>query len=320
VDDEVNLGAFASHFTITITITFFVGGAFASELCAKWSEATQIGSVDSKILDESSGLSISRTQDSFYHMNDSGTGPEFHMTKPDGSQLRTIQIDDYKPIDPEETTMGPCPLAKDKTCLVIADIGDNLSHRKSIAFIFLEEKNPWPAKVKPHHIARFKYPDGPHNAEAASLLENGDLIIVTKELTIIGQSASPAQVYRATHDQTLKPDVQTLTKIGSIDVPMITKNKSLGGGVTGMAMTAANDRFALLTYTAAIEFKFDLRKPFPKTLDDYRVVPLFQLPQQESIAYDRGDRDLVYSTEIKLVQRFLGKGQPTPLYKVKCSL
>jgi hypothetical protein len=291
------------------------------DLCPKWAEAVRQGDLDSKTLDEASGLSISRSQESFYHMNDSGTKPEFFVTKPDGSQLRKVKIDDYKPLDPEELTMGPCPLAKEKTCLVIADIGDNLKRRTSIAFVFIEERNPWPETVKPHLVARFRYPDEAHNAEAATLLNNGDLVIFTKELSLIGNNASPALVYRATHDQVLKAEktVLPLEKIGTIDIPKIVKQDSLGGGVTGVAMTQSNERFALLTYSTAIEFKLDLRKPFPKTVADFKIVPLFQLPQQESIAYDRGDRDLVYGSEIKLIQRYFGKGQPAPMYKVKCS-
>ena len=127
-------------------------------------------------------------------------------------------------------------------------------------------------------------------------------------------------MFRATHDEIIKAkDPVKLSSIGTIDVPKIAKHDSLGGGVTSMTVTQSNERFALLTYSTAIEFKIDLRKPFPKSVDAFKIVPLFQLPQQESIAYDRGDRDLVYSTEIKLTQRYFGKGQPAPLYKVKCS-
>lgn len=291
-------------------------------LCPKWSEPVRQGGLDPKTIDESSGLSISRTQDSFYHMNDSGTPPVFYVTKPDGSSLRTIKIENYKPVDPEETSLGPCPLDSKKTCLVIEDIGDNLKTRKSIAFVFIEEKNPWPASVKPHLIARFKYPDGAHNAEAATLLENGDLILFTKEQSLVGEKASPALVYRARREQVLRAvhEPISLEKIGTLDVPALTGEKGLGGVVTGLAVIRSGRRFVLLTYKTALEFSIDLNQPFPKVVEPkmWRRVPLLQLPQQESIAYDRGDRDLIYSTEIKILQRFLGKGEAAPMMKVKC--
>jgi len=205
---------------------------------------------------------------------------------------------------------------------VIEDIGDNLKRRKSIAFLFIEEKNPWPERVKPQLVARFKYPDGAHNAEAATLLDNGDIVIFTKELSIIGNKASPARIFKATHEQILKAtkDPLLLETMGTIDIPKLVKQDGYGGGVTGIAATPSGRRFTLLTYTTAVEFSIDLKKPFPKSLEPamWRMVPLFQLPQQESIAYDRGDRDLVYSTEMKITQRFFGK-QPVPVYKVKCS-
>ncbi len=302
------------------TFTFQVQNVWGA-LCPKWETAQQIASVNSKIVDELSGFAVSRTQESFYYVNDSGTGPEFFVSRRDGSQLKSVRVDDYKPVDPEDLAIGPCPLAKQKTCLMIADIGDNLKRRKSIKLVFIEEKSPWPSIVKPHFVAQFKYPDQAHNAEASALLSSGDVVIVTKELSIVGNKASTAQVYRATAAQILKAKEPTqLVHEGTIDVPKITKQDSLGGGVTSMAVTDSNDRFALLTYSTAIEFDVDLRKPFPKVIETSKLVPLFQLPQQESIAYDRDNRDLIYGTEIRLTQRYFGKGQPVPLYKVKCSL
>jgi hypothetical protein len=296
-------------------------------LCPSWSTAVKVGELDSKVIDESSGLSISRAQDSFYHMNDSGTGPEFHISRADGSNLISVHIEDYLPIDPEETALGPCPLTPEKTCLVIEDIGDNLKLRKSVAFFFIEEKNPWPKSVKPQFVARFKYPDGAHNAEAATVLDNGDIVLFTKELSIIGGHATPAVVFRSRRVQYLKPSSAKepieFEKIGLLDLPKLTNQEGLGGVATGIASIPSGHRFAILTYSGAVEFSLDLKAlKFPQviTKEMWRQVPLFQLPQQESIAYDRGDRDLVYSTEVKLSQRFFGKAQPTPIYKVKCAL
>ena len=103
---------------------------------------------------------------------------------------------------------------------------------------------------------------------------------------------------------------------------MVMDRTPWGGAVTGMAALPSGKRFTILTYSGAMEFSIDLKMAkFPSeiTKDMWRPIPLFQLPQQESIAYDRGDRDLVYSTEIRLSQRFFGKGTPTPMYKVKCA-
>lgn len=295
----------------------------AGELCPKWSLPSKEGELNSKIVGESSGIAVSRAADVLYHMNDSGTGPEFHVSKRDGSALTSVHIENYSPIDPEEIALGPCALTQAHTCLVIEDIGDNLKRRKSIGFFFIEEKTPFPRSVKPEFVARFQYPDGAHNAEAATVLDNGDAIIVTKELSLLGV-ASAAQVFRAKRADYLKATNPAkplmLEKIGEIDLPAINLQKGLGGVATGLAAIPSGKRFTILTYTGAIEFSVDLKAaklPSPIPTANRKIVPLFQLPQQESIAYDKNDRDLVYSTEI--MQRIFGFGVPAPIYKVRCN-
>lgn len=311
---------------VAVAVSVAVAGAAAgaagsdAKLCAKWLPAQKQGELDSKIIDESSGLSISRAQDAYYHMNDSGTGPEFHVTKPDGTGLYSVHVEGYTPRDPEETSMGPCPLKPEKTCLVIEDIGDNHSRRKDVAFVFIEEQTPWPKSVKPELIARATYPDGAHNAEAATLLDNGDIVLFTKELDELLTTSHPARVFRLKR-QDYKNGAAKFERIGTLDIPALNKQSGLGGVATGIASTPDGRRWTILTYAGAMEFSIDLKQKFPEkiTAEMWREVPLYVLPQQESIAYDRGDRDLVYSTEAKLAQRFFGH-QPVPMYKVKCSL
>ncbi|MEK7356649.1 MAG: hypothetical protein AAB250_09380 [Bdellovibrionota bacterium] len=107
-------------------------------LCAEWSRATEIGRFDPEKIDESSGLAVSRRFDVLYHNNDSGTGPEFWVSQRDGSNARAVKIKDYVPKDPEEIAIGICPGEKKKTCLALADIGDNTERRKNVAIFFIE--------------------------------------------------------------------------------------------------------------------------------------------------------------------------------------
>lgn len=308
-------------FLLALLISQSAFAVSPNELCPSWATPAKQGETDSKIVDESSGLVISRRYDSLYHMNDSGTGPEFHISKLDGSSLTGVQVEDFKPVDPEDLTMGPCAV-KSAPCLVIADIGDNRKARKDVTFVFIEELASFPRKVKPDFKAVLQYPDGSHNAESAALLDNGDLIVITKEMSVLGV-AQPALVFRSKRMEYLKSTKAKpaqFQKTGELDLPSINLQKGFGGIATGMTSLPDGQRFTVLTYTGAIEFSLDLKaEKLPVvTTASRRIVPLFQLPQQESITYDKNDRDLVYSTEIP--QAIFGAGQPAPIYKVKCAL
>ena len=301
-----------------------VAAAGDTGLCAKWELPQKVGDLNSKVIDESSGMARSKKYDVLYHTNDSGTPPVFFTTKLDGSGEKVIKIQDFTPIDPEEIGLGPCPNKLDSACVVVADIGDNLERRKSVALFFIEATSQFGESVKPRFIARFKYPDHAHNAEAMAVLPNGDVVIVTKEMSKLGQAGS-AILFRAklADYESKKGEPVTLTKFGEIDIVGLTKQLGFGALVTGMSVTTDAKRFALLTYATAIEFAVDLSTGnFPASKDlkegtHYRLIPIAPLPQQEAIAYDKNDRDLFYSTEI--MQRVLGFGAPAPLMKIKCT-
>lgn len=294
-------------------------------LCPKWAAPEKAGDLDSKIIDESSGMARSRKFDVIYHTNDSGVGPEFYVTRADGSSVQTVKIENFKPLDPEEIGVGPCPEKMSESCVVMADIGDNLSRRKSIALFFIEERAIFPKSVKPAFIARFKYPDGAHNAEAMAVLPDGSVVIFTKEMSLLGQS-KPSQVFRAPLASYVKAKGEPvmLEKLGELDITALTKLSGYPALITAMTVTADAKRFALLTYGTLIEFAVDLSAPkFPamttlKDGIDFRVVPIAPLPQQESVTYDKNDRDLFYSTEV--IQRLFGFGAPAPLMKMRCAL
>lgn len=316
-------------FLIFKTLLLLVGVASAdpgaSALCPKWLPVDKVGEIDSKIVDESSGLARSKKYERLYHINDSSQGPEFYYSNVDGSKLTRVQVSNFTPRDPEEIGLSVCPHNVSATCIVIADIGDNLSRRKSVALFFIEERSDFPASVSASFIARFTYPGGPHNAEAMTVLDNGDVVILTKDMSMLGK-ASVSQVFRAKKSSYLsaKGNPIPLEKIGEIDVASLLKKNGYSVLVTAMSSIGSGQRFAILTYDGAIEFSVDLAAAkFPVTAElkegrDYRIIPLTTLPQQESLTYDLNQRDLLYSTEV--MQRLLGFGNPAPLNRIRCAL
>ena len=313
-----------SHFCVLATLSsFLLPQAQASPLCKAWEMPAEIGKLDTKLLDEASGMALSRTSPRLYLINDSGSGPSFIVNNRDGSQAKKITINGFKPFDTEDLALGPCPTGEQATCLIVADIGDNKRKRKSIELVFIQERAEFGAAVDPVAKLEAKYPDGAHNAEALGAMANGDLVIVTKEEDKKKDVSLPAQVFRLGKREmegalaAKKP--ATLERLGEIDVPAITKNQSFGGLVTGMSVSGDGTRWLLLTYENAIEVtvdpKFDPASKKPVALE-HKLVPLKMLPQQESITYETNDRDFLYTTE--LMRGLFASSKEAPVMGAKC--
>lgn len=310
--------------TAIVALATIVGSVAQAALCPKWDASAEIGRLEPKKIDEASGLAVSRRFDNLYFNNDSGTGPEFWVTSRDGSNARAVKIKNYVPKDPEEIALGPCPVAEKstekKTCVILADLGDNTKRRKNFALFFIEELEKFPGEVAPLAIARFHYPDGAHDAEAMAVMPNGDFVVVTKEGSLL-KPTRPALVFRARAAdvaRAVKGEDVELVKFGIIDVPSLVKDKGGGGLVTAMSVASDGSRFVLLTYTEAIEILTDLsaEKWTDVTKESSRVVGIARLQGQECVSYDRNEKDILYSTE--QVPQIFGKDQPVPLMKASC--
>lgn len=307
---------------IELFLFSFAVPAGASTLCQKWEPAVRVGQLPLQPIDEASGLVRSRAHSRLYVVNDSGDGPHLYSMDLDGSNLRTTIINGFRPVDVEDLGLGPCPVGKNLICLAVADVGDNFKRRKEIEIVFVGETFPMPLRVDPVARLKLRYPDGAHDAEAVAVLPNGDLAIVTKETVGVMQEAKPAQVFRlrSAKIRALPTDVQVLEKIGEIDIPGIVMDTSYGGRVTGMSVSSDGSRFLLMTYDKALEFHIDLsgeRIPSPlKSGQDYTIIELKRLIQQETIAYDLADKAFYYTTE---VEKKLFKSQlPAPIMKMQC--
>jgi hypothetical protein len=292
-----------------------------AKLCEKWEEPTVLGHLDTKYLNEASGLSVSRIDKKLYLINDSGSAPEFFVSDRNGDGAKKVSVSDFKLEDTEDLALGPCVMS-DKRCVILADIGDNDKKRSNIKVIFVEEVNPFPAAVKPLGTRYFKYPHKPHNAEAMAVLPNGDLIVITKESKMA--KGKPSEIFRAhksEYEKKSNGEVTTLDKIGEIDANKIAQDKFLGGVVTGMSVTSDGKKFVLLTYGAIIEFDVDLSaekldwKNWKKDVD-YKVLSAPPLAQQESIAYDADEKSVLYTTE--MANFGLGSRQSVPIMRIGC--
>ena len=138
------------------------------------------------VLAESSGLAVSRTQPGvLWSHNDSGDGPNLYAIDASGRLLATFQLA-AEARDWEDMSSGPCPAdsAVPSHCLYLADIGDNERVREALTVYVVAE--PTVAADGPSSLVlaagafRYRYPDGPDDAEAIAVLPDGDVTIITK--------------------------------------------------------------------------------------------------------------------------------------------
>lgn len=213
-----------------------VGGVLSD--CLSCGAVSDLGTPAVAALTETSGLAASAAHDDvFYAHNDSGDSARFFAFRADGTDLGTYEIKNATAVDWEAMSRGPCG-DPSKSCLYFGDIGDNLAQRSTYAVYRVEE----PASLRAGtftltaEVLRFRYPGGPHNAEALMVHPTtGEVFVVTK-------SARKTQIYVL--PMPLDPSkTVTATLLGEVLVPDLIKL------VTGADLHPAGTGILLRTYS-----------------------------------------------------------------------
>lgn len=183
---------------IPIVIVLFVGAYAEHKHEQKEYEIT--GSLQSRTLDEISGIAASSiNKDIYYVHNDSGDTSRFFAITPNGKLKSTIYFkgdpDDVTGVDDfEDIAVGPGPVPG-KSYVYAGDIGDNYSKRTLVAIFRIEESRKWAtdsvvhAKSVPLHLI---YPDGPKDAETLMIDPVGKLLyIISKRHDTVGVYSAP---------------------------------------------------------------------------------------------------------------------------------
>jgi len=127
---------------------------------------------------EASGLAPSRRHpDVFWTFNDSGD-PSLYAIDTNGDLRGHVRVAGIGPGNWEDISSGPC---QSGACLYVADIGDNQTNRSSIRMMRFAEPRLRDHTTDTAEVFEAKYPDGPHDAEAAFVLPDGRLFIITKD-------------------------------------------------------------------------------------------------------------------------------------------
>jgi hypothetical protein len=230
--------------------------------------ATTVLTIHDPRIKESSGLVRSvRHPSLLWTHNDGGSTAQIYGIDPKGHTVAQITLRGIDPYDPEALARG-----KDghgKPALFLGDIGDNAGRRSNVSVFRVTE----PTSLGQHTLQptwyRFKYADGPHDAEALLVdPRDGRLWIATK-------SFGPGGLYRA--------PAKLVTKGHGINV---LRRVAADPALTTDGTFLPNGKFVLRTYTAGYLYSS------PGKLLEQFSLPVEQ--QGEAIAYD-GKRLLVGS-------------------------
>ena len=297
-------------------LSTFTLSCMANSLCKKWGESIRVGTIDTSLITESSGLAVSAQFDRLYHINDSGDGPNFYWSQLNGEETKKVKIRHYIPIDVEDLAYGDY---KGEKTLFIGDIGDNGEKRKSIKVLLVTEEREFGDKVSAKRKLKLVYPDRPHNAEGMALHPNGDLYILTKEVDFENNRAVSAELFRLSKQELEDESKNTFTleHIKSLELPYLLYDFNLWGRiVTGFDISQDGKRALIMTYGAAIEVNLDFINPLIVRMWDvkkFTIYPTLGLPQIETVSYSNDGKGFYYTSEFhKKIPASAG------IYKVMC--
>jgi hypothetical protein len=237
---------------------------------------------------ESSGVAVSPGV--IWTHNDSGDGARFFALDRSCRTLATYTVAGGRATDWED-------MARGAGALWFGDIGDNDAERSGVVVYRVPEPSARPAVQSVRATAyRFRYDDGPHDAEAL-LVEprTGQVFVVTK--SFLGKASVYAGPLAPSASST-----NVLTKVGSF---RLSPSGTAGGpagvagqvSVTGGDISPRGDRIVVRTYTDAYEWVVtggDVAAAFEG--EPVRT-ELPETEQGEAIAYDTDGRSWVTTSE-----------------------
>jgi hypothetical protein len=142
---------------------------------------------------EASGIALSRVhRDVLWTHNDSEGGAAVFAIDTEGNPIARVELAGAHNRDWEDIAVARCPAGgPEGDCFFVADIGDNRATREGVGLWIAPEPDPRERTRVDATFVRLLYPDGPRDAEALALLDDGSPIIVSK-----GRD-QPIAVYRA---------------------------------------------------------------------------------------------------------------------------
>ncbi|MDH3297035.1 MAG: hypothetical protein OEM23_02845 [Gemmatimonadota bacterium] len=249
-------------------------------------------------LHEASGIARDpRRAGLFWVHNDGGNEPELYAIDLTGAVLAVVPVVGATLRDLEDVAAGTCP---EGDCLYLADIGDNLAVRTSVAV----HRVPLPglpgslqaddrqAAVEPDVSWRLVYEDGARDAESLAIdSRRSELVVVSKGRN--GEIVLYAVPIAALHDDPAEPD--TLRRVGRLPLPI---GANSGQFVTAADLSPDASLLAVRSYTTLYLFPWE----GSATFDSVTAPPWVSLiaareAQGEGISWDVSGDGMILVSE-----------------------
>jgi hypothetical protein len=250
-------------------------------------------------LPELSGFAASRVHPGiFWAHNDSGNVLAIYAMRADGTIAATVPLRGVTARDPEDIAVGPCGPGSPRSCIYLADIGDNGSRRQSVQILKMVEPERLDAAPLIPTILPFRYAGGPRNAEALIVDPvSARVFVITKNVLSLGD------VFRV--DGLGGRQGGTAVRIRTLRAP-----REYDAATTAASAHPSGERLLIRTYTRVWELRSPGARSFEDVLDAEPVfAPAAHQPQGEAISYTFDGRDYLLG----------GEGVDSPIFRVSCA-
>lgn len=217
----------------------------------------------SPIINETSGIADSRANPGFlWAQEDSGNPPQLYLVRHDGQVVKTIYIKNAVNRDWEDVVLS-------ENDLYIGEIGDNQRQYAEYSFYRFPEPVSSLDTVRNAEQIKFRYPDGPHDAEAFLVDPT------TRDVYIITKQDQPSGIYRLAFPYSTA-QVNTAVHIGPLTY----------SGAVGAALSADGSQIIIKTYGSLYHYKRSSGESIAQALQKTpATLPYSPEPQGESVCF-----------------------------------
>jgi hypothetical protein len=299
-------------------------GGLAELPRAPYADAVFVGRVASGKLAEASGMVASRRRDDLlWALNDSGRKPRLFALGTDGSDRGFVLVEGADAIDWEALAAFE---QDGRAYLVVADVGDNFSWRRSAELLVIEEPHVTGERL-PHGAATrvawripFRFEDGPRDCEAvavdaakqrALLLSKRTEPPVLYELALRpggpgseGGKGDGPPTLRVARRLGTAPGIPPPTRADVEEARWLGRYRSMP---TGLDLSPDGALAAVVTYKDAYLFRRAPNESWAATFARAPArIPLPPMQQAEAIAFEANGRSLFVTSEKR----------PAPLFRL----
>ena len=298
-----------------------ISAAYAELPCSDYADPKDSIQFSSPILEEISGLVVSRSNSNyFWGHTDSGGKAELYLIDHNGNLVQTFAIHGISNHDWEDIAIGPCAPYESQNCIYVGDTGDNTFNRNSKRIHAIEEpvltddliqdKSPKPLQVLKTWILQYPATESTEarfiNPDCESLMVrpvSGEVYIISKQSNVGEQT-----LYQMTRGGEHAGQLTALSSY--LFTSTLGQALPLYNAVTGADFTPNGYHFAIRTYAGVYEYDLtqypDISEAFQHPAWRFSSLEI----QGEAVAYDSDGKSLITAGEKKL--------RPAEMHPFKC--